>query len=249
MNNCLVTKLKETISNDSLIKVGRMRVKISNAAGENKPVIYFNAALPEEERYVQIVGNATFDGGLKTKPLELITTNIYGLSYASYPDGSYELDIPKYFIRTLRPNNEYGTVVFMEYKIEDLSYTPYLVSLSGESQKVTGSLATFKNTYVGSRGFSEFRLYGTTITGSLSDVADIFALSNPLENLNYMDNGLITGSVKELLDSLASVSSNGRTISMNALINSTIDKSNVDWIEYTTNVYVFDGQGGWSKNV
>ena len=63
MSKCLVTKLKESVSNDSLLKLGEMRIRLN--AGESVRVIpkYISAPAGYEYMSASAINGTTFADG------------------------------------------------------------------------------------------------------------------------------------------------------------------------------------------
>ena len=197
MTKCLVTKLNGSISNQEILKLGEVRIKIHRVANPRgstqKLYVLFN-----QDTKLEIIGDGYFtDVNLslnKGKTL-VVKGNIDADVYVS--NGDFILSISnKYALKTL---SDIGTNKDVE--INFLKYSTALTNLSLNNSKVSGDIADLKNL----TALTTLNLYNTLVSGDIADLKNLTALTT-LSLCNFATN--IIGDIGSLhsLESLKTIS-------------------------------------------
>lgn len=203
MGNCLVTKLKGTVQNSNLLRVGELRIcvhKIDNPNGETQRV---NLNFTEDVK-LEIIGDGYFTNATLVSNLGKSLTakaNTETLVYVS--NGDFEIAIlNKYALMKINTRTNKKTAI---KDIADLKYSSSLNHLAINSVENVGYFSDIKSlTTLGYLSISN-----ANINGNLSDLES-------LTNLIYLIIGntsnKITGNVRSLkamikLDTLAIINS------------------------------------------
>ena len=169
MTKCLVTKLNGSISNQEILKLGEVRIKIHRVANPNggtqKLYVVFN-----QDTKLEIIGDGYFtDVNLslnKGKTL-VVKGNIDTDVYVS--NGDFILSISnKYALKTL---SDIGTNKDIETIF--LKYSTALTNASLNNAKVSGNLADLKNL----TALTNVSLNNTKVSGNLADLKNLTALT------------------------------------------------------------------------
>lgn len=203
MGNCLVTKLKGTVLNSDLLRVGELRIcvhKIDNPSGETQRI---NLNFTEDVK-LEIVGDGYFTDATLTNNLGKTLTakaNVETLVYVS--NGDFEIAIlNKYAVVKINTRGNKKTAI---KDIADLKYSSSLSYLAINSVENICHLSDLKPL----TGLYYLATSNANIVGNLSDL-------EPLKNLAYIIIGntsnKITGSVSSLnamakLDTLVIINS------------------------------------------
>ena len=225
-NNCLVTKLKGVVDNNSLLKLGEMRVSvhIDDDFPHARPYLYTRTPIE-----VRILGGGVFtDTGLPVKTTSGSNAP-YTIDPDTFPKGSYDIAFNKYgTINNLRmstdpanggmylANHRGDALVF---NIEDYQYSEIL-GLNLPYQQIYGDL--HKLVEAGIDNVNVLRLSDNyTIQGS---VTDMFMLMKGCMDGKYSGRtageaeiklrSSLTGTLKEAMDALAVTAANGSFINM-----------------------------------
>lgn len=203
MGNCLVTKLKGTVPNSNLLRIGEMRIcvhKIDNPNGETQRI---NLNFTEDVK-LEIIGDGYFTNATLVSNLGKSLTakaNTESLVYVS--NGDFEIAIlNKYALTKINTRTNKKTAI---KDIADLKYSSSLNHLAINSVENVGYFSDIKPL----TSLYYLALYNANIKGSLSDLES-------LTNLGYIMIGdtsnKLTGNVSSLkamtkLDTLAIINS------------------------------------------
>ena len=177
MGNCLVTKLKGSTSNNELLRIGEMRMriaKVENPTGANrgfgisvnKPVV------------LEIVGDGYFtDKTLTVNKGKTITLNA-DVNGVWVSNDNVEIAIlDKYSITALssfypQTSAAYGSRLYLN--LSDLKYSTALTSLNLAGTQVTGDIANLK----GLTALTSLNLYSPQVTGDIANLKGLTALAS-----------------------------------------------------------------------
>lgn len=203
MGNCLVTKLKGTVLNSNLLRVGELRIcvhKIDNPNGETQRI---NLNFTEDVK-LEIIGDGYFTNAMLVSNLGKSLTakaNTESLVYVS--NGDFEIAIlNKYALTKINTRTNKKTAI---KDIADLKYSSSLNYLAINSVENVGYFSDIKSL----TSLSYLAVSNANIKGSLSDLES-------LTNLSYIIIGdtsnKLTGNVSSLkamtnLDTLVIISS------------------------------------------
>lgn len=175
---CLVTKLKGTVNDNSLLKIGEFRIK---ADKYNEPWDSFSQSFKitcSETTTISIIGNGYFTdtSGTENKGTTL-STDTGEYFYIKSLDTCYLSISDKYKLTTLiqayfNANNRYTKNFYIN--LDDLKYSYELESLSLSRLNVYGSIDSLKDTKIKSLYLSNC----TEVEGNISN------LPNNLEKLS-----------------------------------------------------------------
>lgn len=189
MGSCLVTKLKGTVQNSNLLRVGELRIcvhKIDNPNGETQRI---NLNFTEDIK-LEIIGDGYFTNATLVSNLGKSLTakaNTESLVYVS--NGDFEIAIlNKYALTKINTRNNKKTAI--KY-IADLKYSSSLSYLGTNSVENIGYLSDIKSL----KTLTFLAVSNANINGSLSDLES-------LTNLSYIIIGntsnKLTGNVSSL---------------------------------------------------
>lgn len=187
--NCLVTKYKSTVQDDSLLRIGEMRVKVTSvdspSAGTQSIKIITSAPVT-----LEIIGDGYFtDATLSENKGKTISVNGYSLIYFS--NGNFEVAIlNKYALTEFDITAVGGT--FSNNKaidIKDLSYSDINV-LNVENSKSYGDISVLKNM----KNLTAIQALNAQLSGDISNVKGLTSLSV----LNLGNNTEITGDISTI---------------------------------------------------
>lgn len=185
MTKCLVTKLNGSISNQEILKLGEVRIKIhrvTNPSGATQKLyVVFN-----QDTKLEIIGEGYFtDVNLssnKGKTL-VVKGNIDTDVYVS--NGDFILSISnKYALKTL---SDIGTNKDIETNF--LKYSTVLTNLSLNNAAVSGDIADLKNL----TALTNLAANNTKLSGDIADLKKLTALTK----LNLY-NTLVSGDIADL---------------------------------------------------
>ena len=177
MGNCLVTKLKGSTSNNELLRIGEMRMRIAKVENPtdanrgfgisvNKPVV------------LEIVGDGYFtDKTLTVNKGKTITLNA-DVNGVWVSNDNVEIAIlDKYSITALssfypQTSAAYGSRLYLN--LSDLKYSTALTSLNLAGTQVTGDIANLK----GLTALTSLNLYSPQVTGDIANLKGLTALAS-----------------------------------------------------------------------
>ena len=195
---CLVTKLKGTVNNNTLTKVGELRIKFSKVQTASASTQYLNISVKSNQT-ISIVGEGYFtDSALSQNKGK--TISISGANNTVYVSNTgCEVSVPdKYNITDLSFGNNDARIFNKELDLNDLSYSP-LNSLYLPYSNLTGSLDGLRNI----TSILSLNIIGANDTGDLDSLKGLTSLTSlSLANTN------VTGDLDSLkgLTSLTSLS-------------------------------------------
>lgn len=197
MANCLVTKLKGSVSSD-LPKLGRFRVTFYGNMPEDTGKIVFT--LPQGE-YIDIIGATFRDGTTRWTSVAGSTT----LNGANLPlSGPFTLDFPKYGRFNVFKIDE---LLGYNYHIDPITikdlcgyqnymYNVTVTRVSSGTATVTGNLRDMGDNC----GTDAINFYGQDVEGDINDLYHCYANSGSIPTVNLALCPKVTGNLKTLLD-------------------------------------------------
>ena len=202
-NNCLVTKLKSTVNDNSLLKVGEMFIDIIEQESPTNQTnrLYLNTG-NIADLVVEVengAANLTLDEGMASGWTNKITLvkNEFPSAPVYVRNGNYRVKVSSKYILTevgRWTSNMSQNAISVDTKY--LKYSTNMVTLiSGLSGNIANISGCTKLTIL-------YGLSSTNVTGSLSDLAPLTALTN----LSLERNPNITGDIKGIRQSLARLS-------------------------------------------
>jgi hypothetical protein len=269
-NDCLVTKLKGKVDNESLLKLGSIKVSVhvDTDFPDARPYIFINGDGVSSVPTVRIIGDYTFaDTGTKVHELAYGSGMMYNADDIVFPNGTYELEIShKYKITNLRLSANNGGMIIANHRndaivfnVEDLAYSPELRGFMYVYQDVYGDMHTLAE-----KGFvskvNGIRLTGCSkIKGTLKDLCiisrDVFNggrtdsnnVSIELKEGGNIGKTGITGSIHEAIDYVKDIAVANAVLRLDIGGNTTLDRSGIE-LPPTTDSYTFtfDGNGSYT---
>lgn len=191
MGNCLVTKLKGTVQNSNLLRVGEMRIcvhRIDNPSSETQRI---NLNFTEDVK-LEIIGDGYFTNNTLVSNLGkslIAKANVETLVYFS--NGDFEIAIlNKYALTKINAKTSKKAAI---KDIVDLKYSSSLSYLAINSVENVGYFSDIKSL----TNLNYLSVYNANINGNLSDLKS-------LTNLDYLIIGntsnKTTGNVSSLKD-------------------------------------------------
>jgi hypothetical protein len=246
MENCLVTKLKESVANDNLIALGYTKIHFDNSHANGD----FYLSVIEAGTFARIFNSsATFSNGSKTIEFDSSHFDTAALG-VTVGGGIMDMEIPAYKLSGLRFVPVYGSGDGFEFDLSCLKYSDRMVMLDVPYNKIYGNIANLSNC-----NCRTLNLYSTNVAGSIEDFipSAVRAMQdiNQRDDIAFLDYSFgrtaLTGSLKNLLDSVAAVANSGKYMKLNMLRADAIDYTGTTITPEQNNVIVdFDGNGGWS---
>jgi hypothetical protein len=246
MGNCLVTKLKESIANDNLITLGYTKIHFDNSHANGA----FSLSVNEAGTFARIFNSsATFSNGSKT--IEFDSSHFDTISLGvTVGGGIMDMEIPAYKLSSLTFIPVYGSGDGFEFDLSCLKYANNLGMLNVPYNKIYGNVVNLSNC-----NCRTLNLYSSNVVGSIEDF--IPSAVRAMQSINQRDDiafldytfgrTALTGSLKNLLDSVAAVANSGKYMRLNILRADAIDYTGTTITPEQNNVIVdFDGNGGWS---
>lgn len=199
MGKCLVTKLNGVVENNSLLKIGEMRIIMKRIASPSYMSQGFTVTFTEDV-LLEIIGDGYFTNETlsenKGKTKKFLANQMYSFWVSN---GDYEISIPnKYAIANIYfyPMPENGTLSEEQLysKATDLSYFKYskkMNAISIQSKESTGSLDDLAEC---------LSLSNITLSKAINIYGNISSLSKltALKRLSLIDNQKITGDLASL---------------------------------------------------
>ena len=237
--DCLVTKLKGNVSDDSLLKLGEFRIKVYRV--ENPTVKTQGMSLEFlEDTEIEIIGDGYFtDEGLTTNLGTNKKCNANEITSFYLSNGDYEISVlNKYKVETIYlyyVGNSGVTQTQMshyEFNIDDLKYSPNIIRINAMSNLITGDLKSLGNmikaevilmqTASLTGDIANLKNLKDCITCRLNLMYDIYGDISVFSNMPklkelYLSSDKIYGdvSVVEKLPNLESISLEGTSVSGN----------------------------------
>lgn len=232
MENCLVKKLKGTVSAD-ILQFGHVRLQLNDVEQGTVSV-----SLVDGE--VRIIGDGVWsDTNTKTHVTPLET----GLN----PAGSYLLDISdKYNLTALTvkkgSSSENAARVYID--LSEFKFSDNLTSFKMASNAITGNIKDLIGNKTNMRDIS--MAYSKGVYGNLEDIKDCYTTTiTGIRDFNiYTTN--VEGSLKYFLDNIAAKRTSEFTLNVNAAYSLiTTEGVNLDSTQIVHSV-VFDGNGSYT---
>ena len=175
MGKCLITKLNGSVQNDSLLRIGEFKVKVSKVESPTADSQKFNVRNYKNTQ-LRIIGDGYFTNETLTEnkgKVMNITADTNTLVY--YSNGDYEIAVSeKYSLNTIGIFLSSSWKPFkgkLSFDIESLKYSPNIINILLSDTQVTGDIAELsKLTKV-----STILLNNTQVTG---DIAELSKLTN-----------------------------------------------------------------------
>ena len=171
MEKSLITKLKGSVDNNSLLKLGEMRIKVSEDSS-NTPSRHKIALTFYEDTILSIIGNGYFtNDSLSANNGKSISVNANVQTELYVSNGNFEISIPnKYAITYLKI---YSSNISVD--IEDLKYSSELTNIIITETPSYGDISALRNltklTYIGAFVCNE-------IYGDISALSNLTGLTN-----------------------------------------------------------------------
>lgn len=203
MNKCLITRLGGVVNNNSLPKLGELKIKFTKGtkSGNRNITLKFS-----QNTEIKISGDSAFSSGSKT-----IKLNVDELSQLSFNNmNEMEISFPKYNLKYLAINiTDGGTAKF---DIGDLKYSKLLENLNVSNTDVYGDISSISDL----KNLNAFRVANTKVYGDLAAVSNLLKLTvvevfdtnisgdlSAISNLSelayvYMHNSRITGNLSAI---------------------------------------------------
>lgn len=182
MVQCLVTKLKGTVNNDSLPKIGELRIKFRKVSRPSVDSQYLNLSTVGTQS-ITIVGDGYFtDSTLsQNKGTTLSITGNNNIVYVS--NTNCEVSIPnKYNITDLNLGNNSKKIFNKELDLDQLKCSP-LNSINVPYVNLIGGLDDLKNI----TSLMSIIMQGSNVTGNISSLKNLTLLKTlNLSNTNVI---------------------------------------------------------------
>lgn len=193
MGNCLVTKLKGSISNNELLRIGEMRIRIAKVEDPTDATQGLEIDV-NKSVVLKIVSDGYFtDKALNVNKGKTITLNA-GINGVWVSNNDVEIAIlDKYSITKISrnyPNQTsagYGSNIYLN--LSDLKYSTALTSLDLSGAQVTGDIANLK----GLTALISLDLRFVPVTGDIAAIKPFSKLNNAVLNHVTGDISAING--------------------------------------------------------
>ena len=190
MNNCLVTTLKAAVNDNSLLRMGEMRIKISSIESPNE----FSQSIKlrfMKNVDLEIIGEGYFtDATLSVNNGKKMTCNA-GDNIIHFSNGNYEIAVlDKYAINGLLASKQDGE--FYPNKVVALEALKYSDSLT---YIITGDNNLTGNTSALSRltSLTQLKIANNNLTGNISALSELTSLT-----VLHIDGNNLTGDISAL---------------------------------------------------
>ena len=164
MNKCLITRLGGVVNNNSLSKLGELKIKFTKGtkSGNRNITLQFS-----QNTEIKISGDSAFSSGSKTG-----TLNADQQAQLDFNNmNEMEISFPKYNLKYFAINiTDGGTAKF---DIGDLKYSKLLRSLNVSNTDVYGDISSIS----GLVNLTVFRVKNTKVSGDLAAVSNLLKLS------------------------------------------------------------------------
>ena len=203
MNKCLITKLDGVVNNNSLAKLGELKIKFTKGtkSGNRNITLQFS-----QKTEIKISGDSAFSSGSKTLTLNVDQQAQLGFNNMN----EMEISFPKYNLKYFAINiTDGGTAKF---DIGELKYSKLLSSLNVSNTDVYGDISSIS----GLVNLNSFRVKNTKLYGDLAAVSNLLKLAaidvsdanisgdlSAISNLSelsyvYIQNSRITGNLSAI---------------------------------------------------
>jgi hypothetical protein len=209
MKKCLITKLNGIINNDSILRVGELRLSFT-PTGSSKEL-----SISLESQKLSIIGNGYFTNASGLNLGKTLDSSVGGTTTFYVSDGEFELSIPnKYKLCGLKVKN------CSISDLAELKYSPLFVYFETVNFKVSGDIANLSEL----KKLTNLSLSNTQVSGDIANLSELKNLTN-LGLLNTQVSGDIAslaGMTKLSYVSLANTQVSGDVASLSGLKNLTI---------------------------
>lgn len=179
MTQCLITKLKGIVDNNSLKKLNEFRIRVTKITSPDSNTQGFSVQFSKETT-LSIIGDGYFtDENLsanKGKSLIVPAQDGNNITTIYLSNGTYEVSIPDKFALTRLSSSPKG--VFSSEKkhfsldIDELKYVNSMLSLSLYNIKATGDISSLSNKVK----MNELRLCNVDIYGNIDSLSNLTEL-------------------------------------------------------------------------
>ena len=181
--NCLITTYKANVNDNSLLRIGEMRIKISSIESPNEFSQSINLGFIKNVD-LEIIGEGYFtDATLSVNNGKKMTCNA-GNNIIYFSNGNYEIAVlDKYAIGSLLASKEDGK--FYPNKvinINDFKYSNNLTYIIAGSNNLTGDISALS----GLTSLTQLRISGNNLTGDISALSRLTSLTNLSVNKNNL---------------------------------------------------------------
>ena len=146
MNNCLVTTLTAAVNDNSLLRMGEMRIKISSIESQNEFSQSISLGFMKNVDF-EIIGEGYFtDATLSANNGKKMTANA-GNNVIYFSNGNYEIAVlDKYSLTYLMASKVDGKFYPNKViKLEDLKYSKNLVGIQAWNNNLSGDISALSN--------------------------------------------------------------------------------------------------------
>ena len=178
MEKCLITKLNGIINNDSILRVGELRLSFT-PTGSSKEL-----SIGLESQKLSIIGNGYFTNASGLNLGKTIDSSVGGTTTFYVSDGEFELSIPnKYKLYGLKVKN------CSISDLAELKYSSLFEYFETVNFKVSGDIASLSEL----KNLTNLGLLGTQVSGDIASLAG-------MTKLNYVSlaNTQVSGDVASL---------------------------------------------------
>ena len=193
-NNCLVTKLKSTVNDNSLLKVGEMFIDIIE---QESPTNQTNRLYLNTGNIADLIievengeANITLDENMASGWTNKITLvkNVFPSAPIFVRNGNYRVKVSSKY--NLSEIGRWTSSIFQYAISVDTKYLKYSTNTVTIISRLSGNLANLK----GCTQLTKLVAIASNVTGSLSDLAPLTALTQ----LNLLNSVNVTGSLSDL---------------------------------------------------
>ena len=164
MNTCLITRLGGVVNNNSLPKLGELKIKFTKGtkSGNRNITLRFS-----QKTEIKLSGDSAFSSGDKTTIL-----NVEQQAQLTFNNmNEMEISFPKYNLKYLAINiTDGGTAKF---DIGDLKYSKLLEALNVSNTDVYGDISSISDL----KNLNNFRVANTKVHGDLAAVSNLLKLN------------------------------------------------------------------------
>ena len=162
MKKCLITKLNGIINNDSILRVGELRLSFT-PTGSSKEL-----SISLESQKLSIIGNGYFTNASGLNLGKTLDSSVGGTTTFYVSDGEFELSIPnKYKLCGLKVKN------CSISDLAELKYSPLFVYFETVNFKVSGDIANLSEL----KNLTNLGLLNTQVSGDIASLAGMTKLS------------------------------------------------------------------------
>ena len=190
-----ITRLKGVVNNDTLKKIGELRVKVSkmsNPTGENR-VIILNTQKPLT---ITVNGDGYITDSTLSENKGKILSIPVGSSTFYVSNGDYTLSIPnKYYLTSFCSAKEQTfNRNDVQMELDDFKFCKLMTILKLNNSKVSGDIASLKDL----SALASLNISNTQVSGDIASLKGLSALAS----LNISNLNNLSGDLGKLPDSL-----------------------------------------------